>query len=62
MLTSDPCPSQIYAQKESQRAGYIELALQAYEQMTAESTAAWLTHSYIEIYKSIHNEETRPTD
>nr|XP_046244433.1 28S ribosomal protein S22, mitochondrial [Scatophagus argus] len=30
----------IYAQKESQRAGYIELALQAYEQMTAKSSAA----------------------
>ncbi|XP_041797165.1 28S ribosomal protein S22, mitochondrial [Chelmon rostratus] len=29
----------IYAQKESQRAGYIELALQAYEQMAAKSSA-----------------------
>lgn len=39
-LTSDPCSSQIYAQMESQRAGYIELALQAYEQTTATGTAA----------------------
>ncbi|XP_049912977.1 28S ribosomal protein S22, mitochondrial [Epinephelus moara] len=31
---------QIYAQKESQRSGYIELALQAYKQMDAESSAA----------------------
>ncbi|XP_071376197.1 small ribosomal subunit protein mS22 isoform X1 [Centroberyx affinis] len=30
----------IYAQKESQRSGYIELALQAYEQTAAESSAA----------------------
>ncbi|XP_034723027.1 28S ribosomal protein S22, mitochondrial [Etheostoma cragini] len=30
----------IYAQKESQRAGYIELALQAYQQMAAKSSAA----------------------
>ncbi|XP_047450210.1 28S ribosomal protein S22, mitochondrial [Mugil cephalus] len=30
----------IYAQKESQRSGYIELALQAYEQMSAEGPAA----------------------
>ncbi|KAM4628195.1 small ribosomal subunit protein mS22 [Polymixia lowei] len=30
----------IYAQKESQRSGYIELALQAYEQTTMESSAA----------------------
>ncbi|XP_029301500.1 small ribosomal subunit protein mS22 isoform X2 [Cottoperca gobio] len=30
----------IYAQKESQRSGYIELTLQAYEQMAAESAAA----------------------
>ncbi|XP_041664469.1 28S ribosomal protein S22, mitochondrial [Cheilinus undulatus] len=30
----------IYAQKESQRSGYIELALQAYEQMDAETSAA----------------------
>ncbi|KAM3615934.1 uncharacterized protein V6R79_009896 [Siganus canaliculatus] len=29
----------IYASKESQRAGYIELALQAYDQMAAESSA-----------------------
>ncbi|XP_070761336.1 small ribosomal subunit protein mS22 isoform X2 [Enoplosus armatus] len=29
----------IYAQKESQRSGYIELALQAYEQMAAKSSA-----------------------
>ncbi|XP_042342347.1 28S ribosomal protein S22, mitochondrial [Plectropomus leopardus] len=31
---------QIYAQKESQRSGYIELALQAYRQTAAESSAA----------------------
>ncbi|XP_059188022.1 28S ribosomal protein S22, mitochondrial [Centropristis striata] len=30
----------IYAQKESQRSGYIELALQAFEQTSAESSAA----------------------
>lgn len=30
----------IYAQKESQRSGYIELALQAYEQMAAKTSAA----------------------
>uniref|UniRef100_A0A3Q4AU02 Uncharacterized protein n=1 Tax=Mola mola TaxID=94237 RepID=A0A3Q4AU02_MOLML len=30
----------VYAQKESQRAGYIELALQAHEQTTAESSGA----------------------
>lgn len=30
----------IYAQKESQRSGYIELALQAFEQVDAESSAA----------------------
>ncbi|XP_029964431.1 small ribosomal subunit protein mS22 isoform X1 [Salarias fasciatus] len=30
----------IYAQKESQRSGYIELAIQAYEQMSAEGSAA----------------------
>ncbi|KAM6987962.1 small ribosomal subunit protein mS22 [Tautogolabrus adspersus] len=30
----------VYAQKESQRSGYIELALQAYEQMDAKSSAA----------------------
>ncbi|XP_076591390.1 small ribosomal subunit protein mS22 [Chaetodon auriga] len=30
----------IYAQKESQRAGYIELAVQAHEQMAAKSSAA----------------------
>ncbi|KAK5868265.1 hypothetical protein PBY51_009295 [Eleginops maclovinus] len=30
----------IYAQKESQRSGYIELALQAHEQMAAESSSA----------------------
>ncbi|XP_032368228.1 small ribosomal subunit protein mS22 [Etheostoma spectabile] len=30
----------IYAQKESQRAGYIELALQAYQQMAAKTSAA----------------------
>ncbi|KAM9359822.1 small ribosomal subunit protein mS22 [Symphorus nematophorus] len=30
----------IYAQKESQRAGYIELALQAYDQMTAKTSTA----------------------
>ncbi|XP_071327807.1 small ribosomal subunit protein mS22 [Trachinotus anak] len=30
----------VYAQKESQRSGYIELALQAYEQMAAKGSAA----------------------
>ncbi|XP_010770755.1 28S ribosomal protein S22, mitochondrial-like [Notothenia coriiceps] len=30
----------IYAQKESQRSGYIELALQAHEQMAAKSASA----------------------
>lgn len=45
LLTSDPCPLQIYAQKESQRSGYIELALQAYEQTAANSSAAWLANS-----------------
>lgn len=40
MLTFDPCSSQIYAQSESQRAGYIELALQAYEQTEATGTGA----------------------
>lgn len=38
MLTFDLCSPQIYAQRESQRAGYIELALQAYEQTEATST------------------------
>lgn len=40
MMTFDLCSSQIYAQKESQQAGYIELALQAYEQREATSTGA----------------------
>lgn len=42
LLFVDPSPLslQIYAQKESQRSGYIELALQAYEQRAAESSAA----------------------
>lgn len=40
VLTFDPCSPQIYAQRESQRAGYIELALQAYEQVEAASTGA----------------------
>lgn len=45
MLTFDSCSSQIYTQKESQRAGYIELALQAYEQTEATSAGAWPTPS-----------------
>lgn len=40
MLTFDLCSSQIYAQRESQRAGSIELALQAYEQTEAMSSGA----------------------
>lgn len=34
-----PLSQQIYAQKESQRSGYIELALQAYEQSESNSAA-----------------------
>lgn len=45
-----PLSPQIYAQKESQRSGYIELALQAFDQTAAKSSATWPAHSCIEIY------------
>lgn len=41
-------PLQIYAQRDSQRSGYIELALQAYEQTAVEGSASWLVHTSIE--------------
>lgn len=53
------CPPQIYAQKESQRTGYIELALQAHEQMTTESTAAWLTRRNKQIHPHWGNPRSR---
>lgn len=42
-----PFSLQIYSQKESQKAGYIDLALQAYEQIAGDgrSSAAWLDKS-----------------